>query len=215
MESFSNLTNKGEPFDFKLNDKIFKNKENGFFIELGAFDGLVQSNTAFFEKYKNWTGILVEPSREKYSLCLTNRPKSKCFNTACSYDSNIKVIFNHENGMCSKVSDEGEYECVTRTLESILDECNVHCNIDFLSLDVEGYELEVLHGLNLNKYRPNYMLIELWDYNEYDVKTFLYNNQYKCLGNFSNYNKIANPNWGTDGYHNDYLFEDLQGVEIK
>ena len=49
-ESFSNLTNKGIPFDLKLNEEIFFNKENGFFIELGAYDGLIQSNTAFFEK---------------------------------------------------------------------------------------------------------------------------------------------------------------------
>lgn len=209
MNSFSNINSKGIPIDYMLNESIFKNKENGFFIELGAFDGLVQSNTAFFEKYKKWTGILIEPSREKYSLCLENRPLSKCFNVACSYENNMQVKFNHENGMCSKVSDSGEYECLTRTLEDILDECNVKCSIDFLSLDVEGYELEVLKGLNLEKYRPNYMLIELWESNEVDVKEFLHNNGYKCLCNFSNYNKIENPNWGTDGYHNDYLFEDL------
>ena len=44
--------------------KFFFNKENGFFIELGAYDGLIQSNTAFFEKSKNWTGILIEVSRK-------------------------------------------------------------------------------------------------------------------------------------------------------
>ena len=56
MKSFSNVDNNNNFLDKKLND-LFNNKKNGFFIELGANDGLKQSNTAFFEKYMNWTGI--------------------------------------------------------------------------------------------------------------------------------------------------------------
>lgn len=208
MESFSNLTSKKEPFDLKLNKEIFFEKENGFFIELGAYDGLTQSNTAFFEKTKNWTGILIEPSRDRYEECVKNRPNSKCINTACSVADNNSISFNHENGLMSKVVDGGVYSCNTTTLETILDNCKVTENIDFLSLDVEGYELEVLKGLNLKKYRPNYMLIELWDDNEFDVKTFLYDNNYRCLGNYSNYNTKDNPTWGDCGFHNDFLFVD-------
>jgi len=61
------------PLDLKL-DEIMK-KENGFFIELGANDGLIQSNTAFFEFYKNWKGILIEPSHNRYLECVNNRKK--------------------------------------------------------------------------------------------------------------------------------------------
>jgi FkbM family methyltransferase len=209
MESFSNLNNKKIPFDYFLNDEIFKNKENGFFIELGAFDGLVQSNTAFFEKYKNWTGVLVEPSREKYEECLKNRPNSECFNFACSFEEK-EVKFNHENGMMTKiVIGEGDYSCEAIRLENILDQCDIPPNIDFLSLDVEGYELEVLMGINLDKYRPNYMLIELWDTNQDEVNNFLEKNNYKCLMNLSNYNLLDNPSWGHNGHtHNDFLFVD-------
>tara|TARA_R100000406_G_scaffold35699_2_gene23579 strand:+ start:4143 stop:4784 length:642 start_codon:yes stop_codon:yes gene_type:complete len=207
-ESYSNVTSKGVPFDLKLNKEIFFEKENGFFIELGAYDGLTQSNTAFFEKTKNWTGILIEASRDRYEECVKNRPNSKCVNTACSATDNASISFNHENGLMSKVVDDGVYSCDTSTLETILDNCEVDRNIDFLSLDVEGHELEVLEGLNLCKYRPNYMLIELWDDNEFDVKTLLYDNNYRCLGNYSKYNTRDNPSWGDSGYHNDYLFED-------
>lgn len=207
-ESYSNVTSKGVPFDLKLNKEIFFEKENGFFIELGAYDGLTQSNTAFFEKTKNWTGILIEASRDRYEECVKNRPNSKCVNTACSATDNASISFNHENGLMSKVVDDGVYSCDTSTLETILDNCEVDRNIDFLSLDVEGHELEVLEGLNLCKYRPNYMLIELWDDNEFDVKTLLYENNYRCLGNYSKYNTRDNPSWGDSGYHNDYLFED-------
>ena len=60
--SFSHCNSKKEKLDIKL-DEIFDSKKNGFFIELGANNGLTQSNTAFFEKYRNWSGILIEPSR--------------------------------------------------------------------------------------------------------------------------------------------------------
>jgi hypothetical protein len=63
-------------------DKIMEkylNYENGYFVELGANDGLRISNTLYFEKYKNWKGILVECIYHKYLLCLKNRSKSRVF----------------------------------------------------------------------------------------------------------------------------------------
>jgi hypothetical protein len=50
----------------------FLNYRNGFYIEIGAYDGIQESNTLFFEKYKNWRGILVEPS-EQYFRLIKNR----------------------------------------------------------------------------------------------------------------------------------------------
>jgi hypothetical protein len=60
---YSHSDNKGIPLQDKLN-KIINNKK-GFFIELGENDGLFQSNTAFFEKELDWTGLLIEPSFKK------------------------------------------------------------------------------------------------------------------------------------------------------
>jgi len=81
-ESFSHCNNKKQCFD-KLLDKLFNQKEDGFYIELGGNDGLTQSNTAFFEFYRNWKGILIEPSLKGYNLCVKNRPKSICINKGC------------------------------------------------------------------------------------------------------------------------------------
>jgi hypothetical protein len=91
------------------------------------------------------------------------------------------------------------------TLEKILDE---HCNteIDFLSLDTEGYELNILKGLNLEKYRPKFMLIEVYTKDFTNIVNYLNMNNYKLHSNVTNYNKIDNPGW--DGTHNDFLFID-------
>ena len=64
--SLSDVT--GEPLDKKL-DILLNHKENGFYIELGAFDGITQSNTYFFELNRGWKGILIEPSKTSFELC--------------------------------------------------------------------------------------------------------------------------------------------------
>lgn len=206
---YSHVDNKGVPLQNKLNDII--NKRNGFFIELGANDGLFQSNTAFFEKELNWRGILIEPSIKGFELCKKNRLNSICLNYACVSDNfKDEYVFgdfldNHPMGSINgnRLQNKNQNKVKAITLAKILN--NYNCkNIDLLSLDTEGYELEILKGLNLNKYRPNYMLIEIYT-NEYnDVNTYLTSNNYKLHSNLSNYNKVDNPNW--DGTHNDYLF---------
>lgn len=210
MQSFSHITSTGESLDILL-DSIFK-KENGFFIELGANDGLTQSNTALLEFNRGWKGVLIEPSLNAYTECCKNRPASTCFNLACvsnTFEENeIQGDFN--GGMMSSVKGvrNGTNALVSvkvSTLEKILDSVGA-TSIDFLSLDTEGYELNILKGLNLSKYRPRYMLIEIYTKDYSDILAFLSENNYLLLMNMTNYNKSDNPHW--DGTHNDYLFVD-------
>ena len=211
---YSHSDNKGIPLELKL-DELFNKKLDGFFIELGANDGLFQSNTAFLEKSRNWKGILIEPSVKGYEECKKNRPNSICLNYACvSNDFNEEFIcgdFQNNNPMGSvdgkRLNNSTLVKIKVSTLEKILDVLNKNLPevIDFLSLDTEGYELKILQGLNLDKYRPVYILIEIYtnDYN--NIINFLKDKNYILHSNFTNYNKLTNPGW--DGSHNDYLFK--------
>lgn len=207
-KSYSLHDNYGIKLDLKL-DALFK-KRNGVFIELGANDGLDQSNTAFLEFNRNWTGILIEPSPSAYVKCKTNRPNSIVLNYACVSDDYLESyitgdfdgkLMNSINGL--RLGSNNLISVPAKKLEAILDEYNFK-DIDLLSLDTEGYELNILKGLNLDKYKPTYILVEIYNHQFDEIKNYLESKNYILLCNFSNYNKKDNPVW--DGSHNDYLF---------
>lgn len=212
MQTFALPDSRNIPLDTKL-DQIMQ-KNNGFFIELGANDGITQSNTAFFEFYRGWKGLLIEPSLEKYQECIINRPNSIVQNYACvDNDFFQDYIYGDFNGSLmasvhgTRLKSSNLVIANTITLEKLLDKyAALEQVIDLLSLDTEGYELPILKGLNLSKYRPRYMLIEIYtkDYNE--IIAFLLSYNYVLHSNFSNYSLSTNPYW--DGTHNDYLFVD-------
>lgn len=159
-------------------------KKPGFFVELGANDGVSASNTLYFEKHRGWRGILVEPIPELYRECVKNRPRAAVFNCAC-VDGRDSSICSTEMTYCNLMSvvndafrDEDERNkwlewgeraqpgikshsivVPARTLASVLEECG-NPEVDFLSLDVEGYEVQVLQGLQLEKHRPRWILAE-------------------------------------------------------
>ncbi|MGB5636760.1 MAG: FkbM family methyltransferase [Waterburya sp.] len=165
----------------------YLNYQQGFFIEVGGNDGYKQSNTYYYERFRDWTGILVEGIPTLYEKCVLERPKSRVFNCALVEngfpESHVTMRYanlmslvqgaqknehaeeSHVNKWLEREqkkqtnSKSYEVQVPARTLTSILDECLVD-EIDFFSLDVEGYELNVLQGLDFNKYRPKYMLIE-------------------------------------------------------
>uniref|UniRef100_A0A6C0K204 Methyltransferase FkbM domain-containing protein n=1 Tax=viral metagenome TaxID=1070528 RepID=A0A6C0K204_9ZZZZ len=210
MSSFALSDSNNIPLDAKL-DTIIQ-KHDGFFIELGANDGVTQSNTAFFEFYRGWKGLLIEPSREKYEECCANRPNSIVQNYACvdnSYNADHILgdftgsLMSSVNG--SRLNSSNLVSVPTTTLEKLLDNYTAPGQvIDLLSLDTEGYELPILRGLNLEKYRPRYMLIEIYTKDFCEIVSFLLSYNYMLHSNFSNYSLETNPHW--DGTHNDYLF---------
>lgn len=163
--------------------------DGGYFVELGANDGRFQSNTLYYEQSRGWRGVLVEPSPDLCRRCRENRsPHDHIVNAACVsfgyaektvrllYSNAMSVSLNVETDIGDPAAhaelgrqflgpDETvfEFQAPARTLNSILLEANAPPRIDFLSLDVEGSEIEVLKGVDHEAFRFRYMLVECRD----------------------------------------------------
>jgi FkbM family methyltransferase len=166
-----NLDFFSKPSILNMHEKILKYLpySNGFFIEVGANNGFNQSNTYYLEKFRNWKGLLIEGIPELYQECLIERPQSEVVNCALvSEDFDQPYVTMTYSGLMSLVNGafknskqeqihiqkgamtQGHLSCYeievsARTLTSILDEYGVE-EIDFFSVDVEGFELYVLQG---------------------------------------------------------------------
>jgi FkbM family methyltransferase len=208
QSTYSLADSQGIPLDRKL--LSFLNYENGYFIEVRAHDGITQSNTKVLEEAYNWKGILIEPSENLFHDLCKNRPNSLCFNCALgSFEENSSFAYGDFNGglMASLTGREPnniKYRVLIRSLQSILDEIGI-VHINFFSLDTEGYELNILKGIDFNKTTFDYLLIEIYDTHFNDIVRLLSEKGYSLICNFSNYNKKSNPIW--DGTHNDFLFK--------
>ena len=146
--------------------KIYNNKKNGYFVEIGASDGINLSNTFLLEKQYEWKGICIEPIPEKYNELIVNR-KCICENVSVYNESDIEVEFaiaennNLLSGIYKHVNhhkhivDENKIiiNSKTKTLTDILDKNNSPKFIDYLSVDTEGSEFEILRGINFEKYQ--------------------------------------------------------------
>jgi FkbM family methyltransferase len=145
----------------------------GVFIEAGAADGVFQSNTYWLERRLGWSGILIEPVPEMAREAALSRPGSTVVQCALVSDAfeddTISVRYagamTHVDSLGRRTPrvPDGRTRSVdvpARTLTSVLSEAGVR-TVDFLSLDVEGYECPALEGLDLDTIRPRFMLIEV------------------------------------------------------
>jgi FkbM family methyltransferase len=152
----------------------------GIFIEAGANDGIKQSNTHGLEFVLGWHGLLIEPVPSLASACRRNRPRSTVVNTALvSPELDGQLIEMVDLGLMTTVAmhrTENELrhhvaeaattgvtpnslEVVGQPFSRVIDEAQLS-EIDFLSLDVEGFELVALAGLDLSRHSPRVVMVE-------------------------------------------------------
>jgi FkbM family methyltransferase len=144
-------------------------KEKGFFVEFGAADGIQNSNTLFLEKFNDWTGILCEPMDFYYNKLTQNRKLSKLskvavfsetgLNLNLLLDGQFSTIENYQDTE-QKINFSGSEICETITLLDLLENNNAPNFIDFLSIDTEGSEYDILKNFNFEKYRFNFICVE-------------------------------------------------------
>ncbi len=160
--------------------KVFNNKRDGYFLEIGGGDGVWISNTLLLEKELGWTGILVEPTKA-FERLVVNRPNCICINKCISSDYRTVTLFEiHDKGqagisdkassntLLTQVSDipieeldkfnskwgeaKEAYVVDAVPLASILDEAQAPSHIDYFSLDVEGHEEAILIDFPFKQY---------------------------------------------------------------
>ncbi len=164
-------------------DKLleFINFRDGFFVVCGGNDGYGFDPTYYLEKFKGWTGIIIEPLPSVAKICQKNRPSSTVFPVALVahdfkgseielYNCNFMSVTEKTSYDIKQWVSSGEkaqniktekISVPAVTLDSILDKGNFNKTIDLLVIDVEGSEEEVLKGFDLAKHKPTNILIEI------------------------------------------------------
>jgi FkbM family methyltransferase len=158
--------------DKYLEETVFKGFQNGIFVDVGAHDGVSLNNTLYFEKNNKWIGINIEPNKKIFDNLVINRPLSINLNCAvCNNDgeteflcntgytemlSGIKDTFDpkHLERLQKENTETGSTTEIikvnTKKLETIFDVYNISY-INYLSIDVEGAEFEVIKSINFDK----------------------------------------------------------------
>jgi len=137
--------------------KFFNYKRDGYFIELGGYDGVTFSNTYFLEKELNWQGIIVEASQSLFPL-VENSRDCICVNKAI-YKENTTVKF-HTSKWDGNINENGKETIEAITPKTLLEQNNSPKIIDYISLDIEGGELDVLNSFPFNEYEVILWTIE-------------------------------------------------------
>jgi FkbM family methyltransferase len=183
--------------------KHYKNKRSGYFVEIGASDGIAFSNTYLLEKEFGWKGVCVEALPEKFKQLCKNRPTAVCIEKAVFNRSNLTLKFDiaHSFDMLSGISEyiterwseRVKLNCTTIdvktiTLTELLNEAKAPAFIDYLSLDTEGSEFEILKAHDFSKYKFGLIDVE-HNYIEptrTNIRNFLILNgySYKCENQF-------------------------------
>ena len=149
-------------------------KKNGFFLEIGAGDGLNISNTYVLEKSFNWKGIVCDPLPTWHKSLEKNR---KCIiDKRCVYkESNLEMIFKdcykypETSGLRDELEIDDSHELrkdfksikvQTVSINDLLEEHKAPKDIDYISIDTEGSEFSILKELDFNRYNVSIFTIE-------------------------------------------------------
>jgi FkbM family methyltransferase len=148
-------------------------KKNGYFVEVGAASGVELSNTFLLEKKYQWDGILSEPSpgwkenleanrkcKKDYRCVYSESGKTVKFNQTVEKEYSTISDFSKSDKHQNKRKSFKQYEIETITLNDLLSEYNAPFEIDYLSIDTEGSEFEILKNLDFKKYSFKVITVE-------------------------------------------------------
>ena len=152
-------------------------KKRGFYVDIGCHHPKSMSNTYRLYK-KGWRGVNVDANPDLIKKFKRARPQDICVCEAISDQQQELTFYEFDSAAVSTLDEvqvEGwkkkwrvvnERKVLTKTLTDILDEQQIKEKIDFLSIDVEGHDFQVLKSLDFTKYRPYVIVIEM---HEFDI----------------------------------------------
>lgn len=184
----------------KFADIYFKKKQNGFFLDIGANDGISCSNTLFLEKERGWSGICIEPIPDvfnqlneirksiNYNVCISEKEGTVNFRRVHGAPEMLSGILEFMTlDHIKRINEEcnasnGSFEDIkleSRNLNSILESHNVS-KIDFLSIDTEGAEFTIIKTIDFNKIQITFLSVENNDSSE-EIRKYLKSKGYKYI----------------------------------
>ena len=196
-------------------DYMFKKKTNGFYLDVGAQNPISNNNTYLLFN-RGWNGINIDLDIKNIELFNLARPDDINLNHAISSSSmEKKLYFYHDKSPINTLNHEvSNYQnsivketkiVKTTTLNTLLKKLNFNKDIDYMNVDVEGHEIDVFNGFDLERYKPSVISVEFLDlkmkkleFRNNDLSRVINSDIYKILNN-NNYSLI---NW----LHADLIF---------
>ena len=206
------FTNKGKTYEYKAQagqDRYveqFLKHENGVYVEFGARDGIEHSNTYYFEKTYNWTGILVEPDDRELKKITINRPNAHIYTgvAVCPVGTKEVTFAISSNRGWSGI--QNSYDD-NRWVNTVINQKKIPCvdlneicpeHVDYMTVDTEGSEVEILRTFDFTSHDVTIIQVER------NMKTQVQRNEEKQLTQFMSnkgYEKIKQidiGNWAVD-----------------
>jgi FkbM family methyltransferase len=172
----------------KLIGSFFYNKPDGYYVDVGANEPVKESQTYHLEKL-GWEGLLIE-ALPYYANLLRKKRNGKVIQCAVSSPKNqnkkLKFIVAgghstlNENPIALGDFSNKTTTVICRTLDTILKDNKASTNFEFISIDIEGHELEMFKGFNLKKWKPKLVLLEDHVTN-HKKHEFMKNNGYQVI----------------------------------
>ena len=180
-----------------LFENFFKEKSNGFYLDIGAHDGITLSNTYLFEKL-GWDGVCIEPIPDVFTKLKSNR-NCKLFNCVLSNKKGTEnflvlegytemlsgILENYDPAHLIRIDNElrmmGGSKKVITSESLTFDDLQLPNIIDFVSLDVEGSEMKILETIDFNKYHINIISIEV-NHGADEITNFIESKNFEKIG---------------------------------
>jgi FkbM family methyltransferase len=172
---------------------FFQDRRNGTFVDVGANDYRIASNTYFLETRLGWSGLAIEPQQQFADGYARHRPRSKFVPLFVSDKSDQEVsmyyvpsnplVTSQEKSWVDRLGAAREMKASTVTIDDLLAREHLD-HFDFLSMDIELAEPNALKGFDIDRFRPALVCIEAQPQVRQEILNYFADHQYELIGKY-------------------------------